>query len=212
MFGGVDAFDAMVFGQAHPGTLNFLTQQYQQLTQSAANLVGQAKDLFLTTAQSAYDRYVSPEAQMRIRSMLGQVEDNTLHEVVRHMYQAEEMQQAGLVMQRWIMAEPTVRAMYLKQQLDGYADVYQNVHGEDIGDTHKDYRMVKDGILEFVYDEDGELAGYEVPHYMLEAELAEDEPQLEIDEQVDILSTWDAMKAIIKAGTVDPTSPVGGFL
>ena len=100
----------------------------------------------------------------------------------------------------------------MKQQLDGYADVYQNVHGEDIGDTHKDYRMVKDGILEFVYDEDGELAGYEVPHYMLEAELAEDEPQLEIDEQVDILSTWDAMKAIIKAGTVDPTSPVGGFL
>ena len=66
--------------------------------------------------------------------------------------------------------------------------------------------------LEFVYDEDGELAGYEVPHYMLEAELAEDEPQLEIDEQVDILSTWDAMKAIIKAGTVDPTNPVGGFL
>ena len=49
MFGGVDAFDAMVFGQAHPGTLNFLTQQYQQLTQSAANLVGQAKDLFLST-------------------------------------------------------------------------------------------------------------------------------------------------------------------
>ncbi len=49
--------------------------------------------------------------------------------------------------------------MYLKQQLDGYADVYQNVHGEDKGDTHKDYRIAKDGILEFVYDEDGELAG-----------------------------------------------------
>ncbi len=43
------------------------------------------------------------------------------YEVVRDMYQAEEMQQAGLVI-ALIMAEPNGRAMYSK--LARYADVY----------------------------------------------------------------------------------------
>ncbi len=116
-----------------------------------------------------------------------------------------EMQQANEGMRRWVMACPDIRKAYQSGLINGYEGLYVDNHPDDIGEHHYDYRRATCGIV--MERPDGKMEAWqffdpEVP--------AEDE--LSFADQVDIICTWDNMKAMLDLGVDDPTSPHGGKL
>jgi hypothetical protein len=108
------------------------------------------------------------------------------------------MQQAPVVMQRWIMAEPTVRTLYHKQECDGFSDTYKDMSPGIVGEQHYDYRRVMDGVIQ----EDGD--SWCAKFYM--DDLVEGDTPLIFRDKMDILSTWERVTMYIAAGDEDPTS------
>lgn len=65
---------------------------------------------------------------------------------VRRLNTLEDIQQAGPVMQRWIMAHPETRRRYLSNAISGYQGYYTNVFGNQVGEDHSEYRRVMSGV------------------------------------------------------------------
>lgn len=213
MFGGIEEFDALAFGEPHPNSVKFFQSQYQDIVQNAQNFVGDLGKRFVQTATNIYQNYVSPEALARVRNILHHVKiNNDLVERITELIDIQQMQKANLTMQRWIMANPMVRSMYNEQKLDGYSDTYIDVEPNTCGLDNYDYRMATEGMLQITYDEKGEPDGTLIRQYFVETELRGNDRLLAIDEKADILSTWDAIEAILKLGKKDPTSVVNGYL
>lgn len=198
--GGVDTFNALALGQLHPQTEQFLQTQAAEamnsptLSQYGRQFYEQGQSLFQRLAESRAAQYVKA-AQRAVRSIW---QNND----VRVLTTIAEMQWAPPAMQRWIMAEPTVRQMYHQQRLEGYDGSYQDAYPNDIGEDHYHYRRVMDGVVQF--NEGDDEPEWSATTYF--DELDPDEAQLEFSEQEDILDTWTNIVAKIREGKEDPTS------
>lgn len=205
-FGASDAFDALVYADAHPATLNFLQNRLTQMSQQAVG-AGRA---FIARAQEAFNHYNGAAAMGFIRNVLQTVGGGvgtaspSVNRVVC-LFELVQMQQASPMMQRFVMANPVVRDLYHRQRCDGYSDSYVDVHPGDIGEAHYDYRRVMDGIMQM--DEKNE---WYVRQY--HERLPEEERPLFFTEKVDILCTWNAMDLIMALGKDDPTGQAGATL
>jgi hypothetical protein len=58
----------------------------------------------------------------------------------------EELQKANLTMQRWVMADPFVRQLYLDQNVDGYSDTYLNTSDKYVGERDYHYQLAMSGV------------------------------------------------------------------
>lgn len=194
IIGDSGTFNAAAFGVQDWRAQEFLAQQYDslssQLTESGKAFFAGAKEVFEQLSGSQAMRLARAAAR-KVRSLWNCDE-------IQRILEIGVMQHAPPTMQRWIMAEPTVRKMYQEQRVDGYGETYQDMHKGDIGENHYDYRRVMNGIV--VEDEHG---NFTAPTFF--DELL-DEPELTIEEQVDILDTWTALKAFLRKGNEDPTS------
>lgn len=114
-----------------------------------------------------------------------------------------QLQEATLTMQRWVMAHPQVRELYLEQNIDGYTPTYVNLDGKVTGDAEYNYRRVMNNVL-IPGDEQ-----WTVNHYI--DELLPGDRELEIYEQHMVLNTWEAIDWMLKSGydfTCRSTEPV----
>lgn len=201
--GGDNEFNALVYGEKHPATIQYLqTQLYQPSVQLTA-----ASQQFFADSQDLFERFNSAEAlslaQAAIRKVKGVFQPNS----IRPLWELSELQNAPLVMQRWIMAQPDIRQAYHAQRLDGYADTYVDMHPGACGSAHYDWRRVNEGVLQPVDHPD-----YDWQHTEYFDDLVEGDRHLSLEEKVDILSTWDMVQAFYRQGKDDPTSPFGGKL
>lgn len=198
--GGGFMFDALAYGQAHPGTQGFLARQFEQTT----NVLTDAGAAFMAQARDMYERLSGSTAARMLRAAGRSIRNFWQVDEIRPLREIGELQVAPPSMQRWIMAEPTVRALFHKQRLDGYSDTYVDVDPQGIGEDHYDYRRVMDGIL--VVNEDPESEGPEWTATSYLDELLPDDRDLSIEEQIDILQTWEFAKDAIRRNREDPTS------
>ncbi len=199
--GGIRGLDALLYPDYNPTHLQYFQNTIQQASQKLAS----AGQQFIEKAQSVYERVNGSAAIQATRNVLRMV-DNTFHNST-HIYQIntlEQFQSATVTMQRWIMAEPSVRTLYGEQRCDGYSDTYVDIDPGVVGNRHYDYRRVMNGIVE----DEGE--SWVVRQYW--DELREGDRDLSIDEKTDILNTWDIIQMFIKRGKEDPTSMFGGTL
>lgn len=203
-FGGVSDFDALMYGQKHQGTLNFLQNNIQQLAQMSHTLTDAGRQFFAGAAQR-FEELNSAEAMRLARAAVRRAGSVFQRDEIRSMWELPQIQNAPLTMQRWIMAEPTVRQMYQEQRCDGYSETYVDMHPGAIGADHYDYRRVTNGIIV-----DDEEHGWKATIYL--DELIEGDRDLTLDEKVDILTTWDIVSSLMKEGSEDPTSSWGGKL
>lgn len=120
----------------------------------------------------------------------------------------EALRGAQAIMQRYIMAEPTIRKLYHEQRCDGFSDTYIDLHPKAIKEDHYDYCRVMQDIVVEEEDSEGNINSY-FNHYS-DVEYS-DEPELEFDDQVRILNTWEVMKLYI-SNSQDPTDITGGEL
>lgn len=195
VMGGSQDFNNLVYGQVHPGTMNFLEQQ---LTNISTSLTDAGKNFFSNT-QQLFDQFHGSEAMRLARASVRKVSSIFQRDEIRSIWDLGKMQNAPLTMQRYIMAEPTVREMYQKQRCDGYSATYQDMYPGAIGDNHYDYRRVMDGLVVETDEGDTKCTFYF-------DDLVEGDRRLSLDEVIEIRSTWDFVKEMMQNGKRDPTS------
>jgi len=200
-FGAADAFDALIYGESHPGTVAFLANQVNTVAQTLTD-AGRA---FIDKGRNLFEHFNSSAAMRFAREMVSSVKGAFETHHIRSLWELEELQSASLTMQRWVMANPTVRTMYHAQKCDGYSDTYIDMEPGLQGADHYDWRRVMDG--QFVFDAEGD---WTCTQYL--EDLKEGDRDLLHEEQVDILRTWDATDLLLALTKDDPTSAVGGTL
>ncbi len=202
-FGAADAFDAMCYGESHPSTVQYLAQQVSHVAETLTD-AGRA---FMAGARDLFDHYHGSEAMRFARGVLAKVKGAVQNQRIHSIWETVDFQNASLAMQRWIMANPTVRELYHKQRCDGYSDTYVDMEPGQVKHDHYDYRRVMDGVMLFEPDEETDWKVYQ---YL--DELKEGDRDLEHFEKVDIQNTWNAMDMLLAIAKDDPTSAVGGSL
>ncbi len=184
------ASNSGVFG----ATADFLKNRLEQLVST-----GLVSDQFIKSAWDTYDKFHGSDMVRQIKSISNQVSSIFKPDIVTYLSSLSQIQQAKPIMQRFIMAQPDLRRLYLNYEVDGYSESYVNVHGNLIGEQHPDYRLVMDGILQEVDDE------LFTEHYF--EEQAEDDPvRLTAFDQFDVIRSWDKLKILLAQSDEDPTS------
>jgi hypothetical protein len=207
--GSVAEFDAMVYGQKHPGTLQFLSNQVASLQQSASQYLTDAGKNFFANAADIYERFNGSEALRVARAAMRKVSHIFQSDEIKPLRNISEIQQAPLKMQRWIMAEPTIRQAWLDQRCDGYSGSYVDMHGGVIGVEHSDWRHVMSGIVEDIVDDDGE-SNWKTTIYL--DEVPAGDVELQLGDKTDVLTAWDLVKMYRQLGKEDPVSPSNNML
>lgn len=200
-YGASDAFDALVYGQAHPSTTQFLQNQLS----TVSNYFTEAGRSFMEKTHQIFDHYNSSAAMEFARSAVRTVAGIFDVRTIRQLSTLSDFTQANDIMQRYLMASPILTVMYLRQRIDGYSDTYVNMNGSTVGAANYDYRRVNNGILQWEGEEDWKITQY---HEL----LRDGDRDLIFSEQLDILNSQRAMEMIIALGRDDPTSSTGGQL
>ena len=198
--GGVDAFDALLYPEQNPVNDYYIQNQLNNFSQTLTNTGRQ----FIEGAKAVYEQLNSAESMRIAKAALRAARGLFTPDTIMYLDTVESMQTAKSVMQRWIMAQPDIRELYLEQRCAGYPDTYHNVFGNVNYDDHYDYRRVMDSIV--VEDDDGWYVRY------YPDDIIEGDRELTFIEKVEILSTWDIVKMFVEAGKSDPTDPYGGSL
>lgn len=196
---GVDLLDICAGGHLDSSTQSWLGERSDALRAT----ISSAAHGFFNQAATLYTMVSTSDAVQALRNLTVKSENAWQSNVVSYLSTIEQIQCAPLVMQRYIMAQPELRQMYLNDEVTGYGEEYTNIHGTGIGAQHYDWRRVMDGIG--VIDDQG----VRFTNYV---EDTRDDVELTVFEKVDILRTWNAVSGALSAAEQDPTSPEGLML
>lgn len=196
---GVDLLDICAGGHLDNTTQSWLGERSDALR---ATISGAAASFF-QQASTLYSMISTTDAVQALRNLTVKADNAWQSNAIVELHNIEQLQTAGPVMQRWIMAEPGIRQMYLNGEVSGYAETYENLHGNGIGAQHYDWRQVMSGIATVADDHFGYTTYVE--------DTGEDNP-LSLYEKVDILRTWQQVQTALSEGEQDPTSPEGLML
>ena len=130
------ALPMVLYGDKSQVVGNYIMQQLGQMPQVFNEFSQRVYDSLLTSYNFINDKLTQYGIRNEIQNSGLQIVDNYYEDLMSF----QRLQEANLTMQRWIMAHPQVRQMYVDQNLDGYSSTYKNISGketgeEDIGNT-----------------------------------------------------------------------------
>jgi hypothetical protein len=195
VYGGADAFDAVLYGEKNPVNVEYFRSQVNNVSTTLTDIGKQ----FFANSNALFEQFHGSDAMRLAKAAVRTAKGLFTPNVVCSIFDIGGFQQAPLVMQRWIMANPVVRETYHKQACDGYSGTYVDMHPDDVGEKHYDYRRVMDNVVQ-----DDDEGGWFTKSYI--EELIVGDRDLLIREKSDILSTWQIVEMFMKAGLEDPTS------
>lgn len=187
------ALDLALYGDKSGILNNYLSQQLQNIKPA----YNEFSNRIYQCLQSSYN-FVNN--QMVKYGLLNQLDSNGIQALDNYYTDLTSfiaLQNANATMQRWIMAHPDVRKLYLDQNIDGYSGSYQNVFGKEIGEDDYNYRRVMDGVM----CDEGDTTV--VRQYL--DDLLEGDRELNHYEKVKILHTYDAIDYLLKECKFDFT-------
>lgn len=196
---GSAAWNAILYPMQHVNNKNYFQTQMQNISSTLTSAGAQ----FMQGARAIYEDMNSSATMMAARAAL-RAATGVFFNQITPVRDINEFQTATPLMQRWIMANPTVRTIYSAQQCDGYSDSYVDTQPGISGDNHYDYRRVMDAVT---YETD---EGTFVKTYA--DDLFEGDRELNHGEKVDILDAWELMDFMLQHQKQDPTNPYGGSL
>lgn len=200
--GGAQMFDASVFTRPSSQTLDYMQNRVQQFTQSLAAPALQ----FMETVYNRIAPFDYEQLGYMLKSANHYVEGMWMTNTIQPLVDIWQFQHAPMVMQRWIMAEPTVRQMYHNGEVEGYPDTYMDMNPTPAyGEDHRDWRLVMDGV----FDDDEGFVEYFTE---TDPEYDSEYDELDIIDKDNIMTTWQNIQAHIEIGEDDPTSPNNGQL
>lgn len=193
-------FDSLIYPTQHPNALTYIQNT---LSNIPSTLMDKGRELF-SNAYEKFKEITSAESRIRARNAILAATNYRQENVIYPIHNVVDSQTATLTMQRWIMAEPTVRELYHKQQCDGYSSTYVDNHPDAIGEDHYDYRRVMDGVVDY--------SGNNVWCKWYMEDLANGDKELMPFEKLSILDSWDVIRNAVNLMNEDPTDPDNGKL
>lgn len=187
--------DYVLYGNKNNILTSYLHNQIQQLPSSFNEFSNRIYNNLTQAYNFVNDRLLQYQIYNSLKSSNMVIVNNSLVEILSF----TELQNANLTMQRWVMAHPEVRQMYVNNNVDGYSDTYKNVHGSSVESNHYDYRRVMTDVLR---DSDGEYS-WSFTHYDDVLEIGDRE--LEHFEKVQIINTWQGIDWLLSTCKFDFT-------
>lgn len=173
--------DLVLYGDKSNVIGNYLYNQIQAMPQ----VFNEFSQRVYNAMSSSYN-YINDKLTQY--GILNKLQDNGLI-VIDNYYQElltfQQLQNANLTMQRWVMAHPQIKQMHIDQNLDGYSGSYVNISGKTVGEADYNYRRVMDGGV--IPTEDGWI----VKHYIEDLQIGDQE--LDHFKKSQIKNTWAAM-------------------
>ena len=186
--------DYVLYGDKSNIVSNYIQQQLQSLPTVFNDFGQRVYNTLMTSYQFINDKL----AQYGIKNKINKSGLKVIDDYIEELTSFNALQNANLVMQRWVMAHPEVRRDYLKQNIEGYSETYKNVFGNEVGEKDYNYRLVMDGVIQ---DQDD---SWIVKHYNMD--LMPGDRELDHYEKVKILSTWQAIDLIYSSCDFDFTA------
>lgn len=202
--GGSDIMDVVAGGFLDQRTTQWLGERAQQVRTHVTH----AGQQFFDQARTMYDVVSNSQAMQMLRNLREKTGGVWNADQIQPLTTLESIQTAAPVMQRWIMAEPTIRERYLNGEMEGYSDTYTNPHGDCIADRHIDWRMVMSGSVDVPEDDSPWVSREYIEYQGGEHPIK----PLAVHERQDIRTTWARVVALTEEGGEDPTSVYGNLL
>lgn len=196
---GVDLLDICAGGHMDMNTQSWLGERSDALRATISTTASS----FFNQAASLYTMISTSDAVQALRNMTVKADNAWQNNTISFLSNIEQIQCAPPIQQRYIMAQPDLRQMYLNGEVNGYGDMYENIHGNAVGQKHYDWRRVMDGMAT-VTNESVSYTNY--------VEDTRDDVELTVFEKVDMLRTWQIIPDMLSAAEMDPTSPEGLML
>lgn len=198
---GTDLMDIVAGGHMDTNTTSWLAERSSALRET----IGSAAAGWLNTARSFVQVIDTSSAIQALRNITVKQENMWNTNGIQQCKTIEELQAANPVQQRYIMAQPRLRDMFLNNSVEGYGDSYTNYQGDAIGVKQYDYRRVTDSMMLEMPDETFEVN-------VFHEEIAEGDIELTLHQKVDVLRNWNLVNVSLDANEMDPTSPIGNML
>lgn len=199
MAGGFDSVDSFMTG-ARPTqqSLDYFNSQYQNIVNTASSVNNAALAGVYQLAANSYQHIMQTRPWEMAEAVVRQTAHIFDENVIKQLSTLECFQTAKPVMQRWLMANPTVRQMYLDGRVEGYYESYIDAQPGLMGVNHYDYRRATNGMIQQTDEGWSATTWWE--------QLAEGDVELTFFQKSDIASSWAAMLGLIETQEYDPTS------
>ena len=150
---------------------------------------------FINTVESMYNKFNNSEIVNAAKMILYNAGTHLSQDSI-HYVRYENVHNANLIMQKYILANPTIYNLYQNNMCHGYADTYIDSYSKNTPVEERiEYQQVMDGLLQFDKNDEGY-----VNHY------SHEEDDLCLMDKISISDTWDAALRRIAEG-IDPTDP-----
>lgn len=194
--GDPQLFNALLYGENHPGTTQFISNQIE----NASNMLTQAGQQFFEGGKRLFDQLQNSNAMRMAKMAKRAIGGMWQVDEVRPLTTMGEFQHAPSIMRRYIMVNPVVRKMFVEQRIAGYDGSYVDPYPEDDLENHYDHRRVMNGVI--VDDDENDWSSttyYDTP-------MEGDSESLDFADQIDIIDSWGNIVDLIRKGGEDPTS------
>jgi hypothetical protein len=171
-----------------------------ELAKAQQMVVGMGQQMF-QRAESVRDSFVNSNAFRLAEAAIRQVQSMWGMNAIQPLPELWQVQNAPLVMQPYIMANPMLRNLYMQQRCDGYSGTYFDVQPDAVGESHDDWRKAMSGLLQTKGNDDDQYDVF-VTYCTDDAETAK---PLSFEAQMDIQNAWVLVEDAIYRG-VDPSS------
>ena len=173
--------DYALYGDKSHVVANYVQQQLQQLPVYASAY----QERMLNSLQASYSYLTDSAIKHNIVQSLRSAGVDLGNNFIVELRSFEELQNANLTMQRWVMADPFMRELYLAQNIDGYSDTYINTSDKYIAERDYHYQLAMSGVPVEV-GEGQTLTSF----YHAEEDLREGDRVLSHHETIAIQRTW----------------------
>ena len=189
--GGSVAANALLYNEPDSRLKEYISNNLA-MAMDATRSIGSG---FINTVESMYNKFNNSEIVNAATMILYNAGTHLSQDAI-HYVRYENVHNANLIMQRYILANPTIYNLYQNNMCHGYADTFiDNVSRDTLLEDRIEYQQVMDGLLQF----DKEDEGY-VHHY------SHEHPDLEHFDKLAITDTWYEALRRIEEG-IDPTDP-----
>lgn len=191
-------FDAMVYGQGNQSGHDYMAMLNNQFMQT---LTPDLYAYYTNIGNTVYAGINQADAMNRLRMLGNQYMEIFQPDAILYLQSLEHFQNANPIMQRWLMANPDVRTMYHRGEIDGYSETYVDYDPNMIAGQQYDYRRATANT--WVMDQYGNYTMTDWCDYVAEGDL------LSFEEKHAIQKSWDNMLGILDQRKKDPTSVWG---
>lgn len=202
--GGSRASRALIYGEKSSQVLDVLERNLERFRED----VGEVGRHFYERAADVYERFNGSAALRYARMVRNQVRGLFRPDTIRTFTDIGDMQQAGPVGRRWLMASEFAYERFQQQRISAWEGTWVDPEPGVPARERRDWRMVNHGLVHDV--EDNEDYGWKVTFHF--DDLEPGEKPLTIDQKDTILDNQARFEAFVLLGEEDPSSKHGDSL